>query len=149
MIDHDQNEAPTSMSITSLTVIVARAKSDHIEKSISWASASVCASICLLVVSPGFPALLQGRLAHLGTEGHALSVHIAGTGGFLLVGCAGYHWGRRTGRPAVVMHTTVTMARNSTSAPRRTSWPITMRAGRFSATQVATSSWSSSRAGAR
>ena len=44
----DQIEAPTSISITSFTVTVARAKRPHMEKSISCASARVSASIRLL-----------------------------------------------------------------------------------------------------
>jgi hypothetical protein len=50
MIDHDQNDATTNMNITSFTMKVARAKSAHMEKSISCASARVSASICLLFI---------------------------------------------------------------------------------------------------
>ena len=43
-----QNEATISTIITSFTVSVSRANSDHMEKSISCASARVSISICLL-----------------------------------------------------------------------------------------------------
>jgi hypothetical protein len=48
MIAHAQKDAIINITITSLTVSVARAKRPHMEKSISCASASVSASICLL-----------------------------------------------------------------------------------------------------
>ena len=48
MIDQAQNEATISISITSFTIKVARAKSAHSAKSISCANARVSASICLL-----------------------------------------------------------------------------------------------------
>ncbi|WP_254655712.1 MULTISPECIES: hypothetical protein [Roseovarius] len=48
MIDHAQKDAMINISMTNLTTIVARAKSAHMEKSISCANARVSASICLL-----------------------------------------------------------------------------------------------------
>ncbi|WP_405117503.1 hypothetical protein L0Z64_14930 [Phaeobacter sp. BS23] len=46
----DQIDEPTSISITSLTVRVARSNSPHMEKSISCANARVSASMDLLYV---------------------------------------------------------------------------------------------------
>src|SRR6056297_76435 len=69
MIDHAQNEATISISITSFTIRVARAYSAHSEKSISCAIARVSASICLLFcLWPCWPALLRGKLAEFKGE---------------------------------------------------------------------------------
>src|SRR6056297_951076 len=78
MIDHAQKDATIRISITSLTVNVARANSDHMEKSISCANARVSASIYLPFASLGrYPTLSRGKLPDFQGESHAHPRHHA------------------------------------------------------------------------
>src|SRR6056297_4193521 len=89
MIAHAQKDAMMSNNITIFTVNVARANNPHMEKSISCASASVSASICLLFSQlapflgrslPTSISQLQGKHQHNGVRTHVFC-HVSESGG--------------------------------------------------------------------
>ena len=147
MIAHDQNDATTSISITSLTIKVARANSPHMEKSISCASASVSASMNLLFVLPDgrlFGLVLPNANA-VGREKPTEPPQRRN----LLHQCANLC--RKADRLAIPVdaQAAVTEARKISVSPRRTSCAMVRRTPEISVISVSTVSSSSNRAGDR
>ena len=126
MIDHDQKDETISSNTTSFTVIVARANSAHIEKSISCARARVSVSISLLFLPAASCGAFGGKLTEFSDEANRYGITTRETADQCNI--SRRLAGNRTGCPVSDKATSVTCEVKTTSPSRVTSCCNTIRA---------------------